>query len=227
MSTNRDHFRRICVPYMALLRADFPMLSAGDAAAVFGNFGHESGGLQTLQEIAPVVKGSRGGYGWPQWTGTRRRAYEAYCKRTGKDPASEAANYAFVFVELKTTEKHALAALTAARSLNDKVIAFERAFLRAGIKHYPSRQRWAGIALEAYQEAGSPIAARHQQPPVPRPPIVRPGGASVGLGAMALAALAVPLWAWLLIVAMAVGGFLAWPRRHAIATHLRIALGKL
>ena len=231
MTSAVEHFRATAPKWMGLLRADFT-LSELDAAAVFGNFGHEANGLTTLQEKRPVVKGSQGGYGWPQWTGPRRRAYEAYCKRTGRDPASDQANYDYVFVELKTTEKHALAALKAARTLEEKVVAFEKAYERAGVKHYPSRQQWAAIALEAYRAAGSPLGPRLDEKPYPKPPIARPaeaaGGAGAGLLGLALAALlALPLWAWLLIGAVAVGGIFAWSRRHALLTHLRIALGKL
>lgn len=143
-------FREIAPPFMDLLIQDFPQLGRLDAAAVFGNFGHESAGFTKLQEIAPTVRGSRGGYGWPQWTGPRRRAYEAYCLRNGKDPAAPASNYAYVFVELSGPEARALDALVAARTLPDKVKAFELAYERAGIKHYASRNQWALIALEAY-----------------------------------------------------------------------------
>ena len=38
-------------------------------------------------------------------------------------------------------------------SLADKVIAFEKAYERAGVKHYPSRQEWARIAQKAWQDA--------------------------------------------------------------------------
>jgi hypothetical protein len=235
MTSAVDHFRAVAPQWMGLLRADFPQLGPNDAAAVFGNFGHESKGLTDDQEDNPTVKGSRGGRNWAQWTGARRRALEAYCARTGRDPDSDEAAYAFLFVELKTTEKHAIAALLAAKTLEDKVVAFEKAFLRAGIKHYSSRQQWAKIALEAYRAAGSPMATKDVKgatPPVPKPPIVRPeaaaGGATLGLGAVVLAALlALPLWAWLLIGATSIAGILAWPKRHAIATHIRLALGKL
>lgn len=43
------------------------------AAAILGNLGHESAGLQpNINEKNPTVKGSKGGYGWGQWTGSRR-----------------------------------------------------------------------------------------------------------------------------------------------------------
>src|SRR5690606_11587737 len=88
---------------MAQLLRDFP-ITPTDAAAIVGNAGHECGGFTTLQEINPTVKGSRGGYGIMQWTGPRRRAFEAYCARTGKDPSSDDANYAWLFLELKGIE---------------------------------------------------------------------------------------------------------------------------
>lgn len=63
-----DVFARKAPWIMALLMRDFP-LGLEDAAAILGNLGHESGGLVQLQELKPVVAGSRGGYGWAQWTG--------------------------------------------------------------------------------------------------------------------------------------------------------------
>jgi len=58
------------------LRADFD-LSDIQAAAIVGNLGHESNGFTAFQERHP--RSGRGGWGWAQWTGPRRRAFEAYC----------------------------------------------------------------------------------------------------------------------------------------------------
>jgi len=162
--TPEQSFRAKAPSIMAKLLRDFPITPL-DAAAIVGNAGHESLGLTVLQEMKPTVAGSRGGWGWMQWTGPRRRSFETYCKRTGKDPTSDDANYAFLFLELKGiegTEKAAIAKTVAAKTLDDKVVAFERAFLRAGVKHYPRRQRWAAIAREAWRaksgEGPLPIA---------------------------------------------------------------------
>lgn len=135
---------------MMLLRRDFPALDVDDAAAIVGNLGHESGGFTSMQEIRPTVAGSRGGYGWAQWTGPRRRAFEAWCKQEGLSPADDEANYRYLVVELRGPEKKAIGKLAAAKSLADKVKAFELAFERAGAntKHYASRNRWAAIALD-------------------------------------------------------------------------------
>lgn len=140
---------------MAKLMGDFP-IEVDDGGAMLGNLGHECLGFTKLQEMKPTIKGSRGGYGWPQWTGPRRRAYEAYCKRNNLDPVSDEANYAYLFIELKSTEKKAIPRTVAADGINGKVIAFEKSFLRAGVKHYPSRQQWARTAMTAFVQAGSP-----------------------------------------------------------------------
>ena len=178
-------FERVAPWAMDKLMADFGFSLLG-AAAIMGNAGHESGGLEKLQEINPTVKGSRGGYGWFQWTGPRRREYEAYCERNGFDPASDIANYKFLFVELKSTEKKAIAAVKNARTLDEKTVAFEKAFERAGIKHYPSRKQWALKALhawEAHHEAGGKI----EDPKEPEPPVITPPKIPVGASEMPFA----------------------------------------
>lgn len=167
---------------MRRLMDDFRALRVEDAAAIVGNLAHECAGFETLQEISPTVKGSKGGYGWPQWTGPRRRAYEAYCKRAGQNPASDAANYAYLWIELsgiEGSEGKAIGKTVSAATLQAKVIAFETAFLRAGIKHYTSRKKWAERAMDAWRiasKAGAvqpfpPVAKQPAQPakPVPRP----------------------------------------------------------
>lgn len=166
--TPEQIFRSKAPWIMATLMQDFP-IGLDDAAAILGNLGHESGGLAKLQEISPTVAGSRGGYGWPQWTASRRRAYEAYCARNRLDPASDRANYAYLFIELKGPEKAAIAKTVTASGLEAKVIAFERAFERAGVKHYPSRQHWAQIALDAWHAS---TAEQRQAPHLPPPATV-------------------------------------------------------
>jgi hypothetical protein len=150
--TTHALFREKAPGIMFLLMRDFP-LSLWDAAAVLGNLGHECRGFTAMQEIAPTVKGSKGGYGWPMWTGPRRREFEAYCRRNGLDPAGDKANYGFLFLELTGSEKKAIGAVRAAATLEDKVEAFERAYERAGVKHYASRNAYAAIALEAWHAA--------------------------------------------------------------------------
>lgn len=160
-------FEKKAVWAMGILMEELS-ISVMDAAAIMGNFGHESGGLSKLQEINPTVQGSLGGYGWGQWTGMkaggRRKAFMDWCEAQGLKPSSDEANIGFAIHELtKTPEKRALTALRRAVGLEDKVVAFEKAYERAGVKHYPSRLRWARKALNAW-EAASP------QERSPRPP---------------------------------------------------------
>jgi hypothetical protein len=172
--TPEAHFRATAPKYMRRLVADFPSLNLQDAAAIFGNLGHESLGFTKLQEMKPTVAGSKGGWGWAQWTGPRRRAFEAYCKRNGKDPASDEANYAYLFVELKGiegTESGAVGKVSAAVGLEAKVKAFEQAFLRAGVKHYDSRLQWAKIAVDALRKEEEAAAPVPQPRPKPSPTI--------------------------------------------------------
>jgi hypothetical protein len=161
-------FRQLAPVYMAKLLMDFPTLNKLDAAAMFGNLGYESLGFTKLQEIAP--KAGRGGLGWGQWTATRRRSFETYAKRNGLDTSAPETNYKFLFVELKGEEARAISALRAKTTLDEKVVAFEAAYERAGVKNYPERQRWARIALDAFEAATGKPAQPVPSTPAPAPP---------------------------------------------------------
>ena len=192
-------FRAVAPEYMRLFMQDFSA-SDLDAAAVFGNFGYECLGFTKLQEIKPTVAGSRGGYGWAQWTGDRRHTFEAYCKRNDLDPSTPLANYKFLFVELIGTEKGALAKLKAAKTLGEKVIAFEAAYERAGVKAYPKRQQWAAIALDALHQSelpeAEPAAPASVPEPVPSAPMQVSAPSWLPLVAIAVLAALVGLWVW-------------------------------
>lgn len=206
--TAEAHFRATAPAYMRRLVADFPALNLQDAAAIFGNLGHESVGFTKLQEMKPTVKGSKGGYGWAQWTGPRRRAFEAWCKKHGKDPASDEANYAYLFLELKGiegTESAAVGKVAAAVGLEAKVRTFEEAYLRAGVKHYDKRLAWARIAVDALRATEPPPAAPKPVEPANPKPVEQPrtskgwgclGWAIAGLvvvGGLVAAAFTLPL----------------------------------
>lgn len=162
---NYSFFNEWAAVFMGRLMADFA-LSVEDAAAIIGNAGHESGGFKSLQEIKPLVPGSRGGYGIMQWTGPRRHDYEAYCARNKLNPADMNTNYKFLFTELKGPEGRVLPKLRAAKTLASKVEVFCNGFLRPGIPHMDSRKVWAKRALAAY---GSNTPAPKPAPPVGTP----------------------------------------------------------
>lgn len=134
---------------MALVMRDL-RIGLDDSAAIPGDLGYESKGPD-MTEDKPAVQGSRGGYGWPQWTGKRRRAYEAYCRRNGLDLASDKVNHKYL--------KEAIKALKAATTLNAKLKAFELAYERADVKAYKSRNKWAALAIDACFAGGGMPAA--------------------------------------------------------------------
>lgn len=176
---------------MLKLRQDFD-LSVEEAAAILGNLGHECGGFKLMQEQKPTVAGSRGGYGWAQWTGPRRLGFEEYCRRNGLNPASDKANYAWLFIELKGSERLAISAVKRPGSLYEKVLRFEAMYERAGVKHYASRLQYAQRAMAAYNALPGGASVVLDKPKKPKgdgvgTDIAVGGGASVAVGAGAMA----------------------------------------
>lgn len=144
-------------------------ISAIGAAGLFGNGDVESGGYVKLQEIKPVVAGSRGGYGWMQWTGPRRRQYEAACAAQGLNPAGDEANYGFMVAELKTTEKAALAALKRAKTVEAAARAVCNKYLRPGIPHLERRIASAQRAYAILAPGAAPGPVRKPAAPAAAP----------------------------------------------------------
>jgi hypothetical protein len=122
------------------------------AAGVLGNIGHECNGFHDFQEINPIGGGA-GGLGWAQWTGPRRTAFVNFCQTHGLSTGSDDGNYGFLKEELNSTEKSAVPATRGATTIGDAVRQFEAHFERADPNHkgFPSRDRWAALALAAYQ----------------------------------------------------------------------------
>ena len=89
---------------------------------ITGNLGYESGGLKIMQEVHPVS--GRGGYGWEQATGPRRRAFEAYGANLHEDIAGDQANYGFILMELRGSYAYVVRKLMAATTLEEAVLAF-------------------------------------------------------------------------------------------------------
>jgi hypothetical protein len=138
---------------MNRLQSDFG-LTPVQAAGIVGNLAHESAGLQAGIQQRGVRQG-RGGLGWAQWTGPRRRAFEAYLAETGQDATDPEANYGFLKRELTTTHRKALAALKQTNDIQNATIVFENLYEAAGVKHYGSRLSYANQALKLSGEAPS------------------------------------------------------------------------
>jgi len=132
------------------------------AAGIVGQLGYESAGLQSINEMQPVVPGSRGGFGWAQWTGPRRREFESWAQQNNMDVADPEANYQFLVHELtQTPEKKVLSRL---QGIEDPVEAgkvFTDTFLRPGVPAYDKRASWVeravNLMVPAAQAQGVPM----------------------------------------------------------------------
>ena len=121
------------------------------AAGILGNLGHECGGFTIMQELHPVS--GRGGYGWAQWTGPRRVAFEAWCGQHSLSPNSDAANYGYLKYELQGEYRSTIIALKQTNTIEAAVSVFEQDYERAGVVALTSRCSWAQKAWNAYQVA--------------------------------------------------------------------------
>lgn len=161
------------IKYVPRLQKDLGITRL-QACGIFGNLGTETGGFTALQEIKPTVKGSRGGYGWMQWTGPRRRAYEAWCKAQALTPADDETNYKYLVQETKTAEANSLALLKKTATLEAATETFMSKNLRPGAPHLDSRIKYAKLAETATK--ASPIGDTVKKVAIPGTIII--GGAS-------------------------------------------------
>lgn len=129
------------------------------------NFKDESGLNPGINEIAPIVPGSRGGYGLYQLTGPRRRQYEAWAADQGFDLADPNAQLDFLMLELNTTEKAAWEKIQAAATPGEAAAAVVNSFLRPAEAHRAKRERayLGGATTSASGNGYSP------QPSAPAP----------------------------------------------------------
>jgi hypothetical protein len=157
-------FEELSLRYMVDLIRDFD-LKPFQAAAVVGNAGTESGGFTQIQEINPTS--GRGGLGHFQWTGPRRRDFEAWLERNadkGWTAETYEANYSMLFRELVGPESATIPALKQAGTIEDATKAFMDKFERPGVPHLDNRISWARKALAAFDASGVTVTK-----PVPAP----------------------------------------------------------
>lgn len=154
---------QICATYGARAQKDLGY-TRNKVAGLFGNGDIESGGYNTLDEIDPVVEGSRGGFGWMQWTGPRRRAYEAWCSALGLDKSADETNYRYMVHELLTIETSAHRQILACA--DDPAVAATvvcTKYLRPGTPHLDKRIASAKRAV-GYLGSAGPVAAPVSDP---------------------------------------------------------------
>ena len=149
----------------AKLSADLG-ISPNDAAGMLSNLWAESH-VRGINEASPEVPGSRGGWGWAQWTGQRRLDFEKFAASRGLDPASDEANYGFLSHELRTKYPDIL------RKLQRRDIsATEAANL------FFEYESGGAASLEKHRPGHVANAERISQFSAPTPAQLAPGGGS-------------------------------------------------
>lgn len=134
--------------YNERLKKDF-QINDIQACGIWGNLGTETGGFTMLQELKPVVKGSRGGFGWMQWTGPRRKKFEAWCAVRNLDPKADETNYQYLVHETLTDEWKSIQQVRKTSSIKAATETFMLLNLRPGIQHLDNRLEWAQKAADA------------------------------------------------------------------------------
>lgn len=103
------------------------------------NFQDESGLNPGINEINPIVPGSRGGFGLYQLTGPRRVAYEAFAADRGVDPSDVDAQLDFLMTELQGSEANAAGAILSTKTPGEAGAAIVNEFLRPSPEYAASR----------------------------------------------------------------------------------------
>ena len=140
------------------------------ARGMVANMIAESGLNPGVNEAAPVVAGSRGGDGVNQWTGPRRRQYEAFASDRGTDLADPNTQLDFTLWELQNTEKSAWNALQAAPDEVTAARIYSERFLRPGVPHLDRRLSEAARLAGTEYTPQNGLAGIGAQPQPGQPP---------------------------------------------------------
>jgi hypothetical protein len=145
---------------MGDLQADLA-LADFQAAGVVGNLARETGNFRYLQEIAPVVEGSRGGIGYSQWTASRRETFEAWAGDA--DLTSYETNYGFLLHELEGPYARVVDRLRETGSAEEAAEVFMNGFLRPhrDYEHLEERVAYAEAYLD-HDFTGAGCQAHHE-----------------------------------------------------------------
>ena len=127
------------------------------AQAFVVNAQDESGLNPGINEAAPIVPGSRGGYGLMQWTGPRRRALEAFAADRGASVSDPNVQMDYLLTELHGPESRAWSRISAAQTPEEAAAAIVNDFLRPAESHRARRERnyLAGVTFNP-ENAGRP-----------------------------------------------------------------------
>jgi hypothetical protein len=125
---------------MGDLQADLE-LTDYQAAGIVGNLARETGNFRYLRELNPLIRGSRGGIGYGQWTGGRHDAFLSYAD--GRDPMSYEVNYGFLLQELEGPYAEVLAELYETGDAAEATALVMRGYLAPHPKHRHLEERVA------------------------------------------------------------------------------------
>ena len=130
-------------------------LTQEQAAAFVGNLAQETGDFEFMQEIKPKIEGSKGGWGFAQWTGGRRKRFEDWIEETGLDPKSYEANWGYLKKELTEEDpeikRMGIETIKNLKEMDDLEEATRYVsdyFLRPGEPHMEKRLRYANAYME-------------------------------------------------------------------------------
>ncbi|HBT37619.1 MAG TPA: hypothetical protein DEB52_16925 [Hyphomonas sp.] len=104
------------------------------------NFQDESGLDPGINEVNPLVEGSRGGFGLSQWTGPRRRALETFASQRNKPVSDMDTQLDFLMYELQGPESEAAQKIFAAPDTGTAAAAIVNDFLRPSETYRASRE---------------------------------------------------------------------------------------
>lgn len=142
------------------------------AQGIVANMKAESNLQPGINEIAPVVPGSRGGFGLNQWTGPRRVAYERFAAERGAPVDDLQTQLDFTMYELQGPELAAYEALQGAQDPLEAARIYSEQFLRPGIPNMDKRLGYAadiaGMPMPNLPlSMGRPVSGPMQQPEDP------------------------------------------------------------
>ena len=119
------------------------------AAALVGNFDHETGGFTMPEELKPLVPGSRGGAGWAMWTGKRRKKFEGFVKKNNLDINSYEANFGFFVQEVQNDPYFIkiIEQLEKTKNVDEATEVFSKGYLNPGIPKMDLRKKKSRLYL--------------------------------------------------------------------------------
>jgi hypothetical protein len=160
-------------------------VSEEQAAAVIGNFDHESGGFgRTFGNLWQNGRVDKDAFGYAQWDGSRKEDFFGWAKERGLDQHSHEANYGFMEHEIRTgkefnnrKERKSIADFYATRGVDEATEQLARGYLRPDEKKLQLHKRQAAaknaLKLPDYQNDIPYDHPPWRTPvPAPRPDIV-------------------------------------------------------